>query len=129
MKWLAMMIAVGLIGLGSARVSYTHAAPHVVTITVNSTLDEPDANPGDDVCSSTPSNKCTLRAAIMEANASSAETLKIKIPAGHYVLANTEPFDDTGMYGDLDVLHAVKLIGSGEDKTIVDGDKHNRVFD
>ncbi len=120
--------SLALLTLVSAQAVFGHYAP-TVTFTVNSTLDEPDANPNDGACSSTPSNLCTLRAAIMEANAMTSGTPKIKIAAGRYRIANTEPFDDTGMYGDLDVLHAVNLIGSGKDKTIIDGDKHNRVFD
>ncbi|MCI0354526.1 MAG: CSLREA domain-containing protein, partial [Acidobacteria bacterium] len=36
--------------------------------TVDSTIDEPDANSGDGLCASAPSGECTLRAAIEEAN-------------------------------------------------------------
>jgi CSLREA domain-containing protein len=39
------------------------------TFTANSTADLVDANPGDGVCGANPAGDCTLRAAIMEANA------------------------------------------------------------
>jgi CSLREA domain-containing protein len=43
---------------------------HATTYTVTSVLDGPDLNPGDNICASTVGpNSCTLRAAIMEANA------------------------------------------------------------
>ena len=48
---------------------------------VNSTLDERDASPGNGTCSSTPSSKCTLRAAIQEANATpGTDTINFAIP-------------------------------------------------
>src|SRR5437763_1262600 len=40
----------------------------LATFIINSTGDAPDANPGDGVCA-TAAGDCTLRAAIMEANA------------------------------------------------------------
>lgn len=45
------------------------AAQAAQPIIVNSTVDEPDTAPGDGACSSTPSGFCTLRAAVMDANA------------------------------------------------------------
>jgi hypothetical protein len=107
------------------------AAPRGVTITVQSTLDEPDASPGDGICSSTPSQKCTLRAAIMENNATGAANT-IRLPAGKYVLTHkdpAEPSEDTGASGDLDIRVNLKIKGAGKDKTIIDGDKRDRVFD
>src|SRR5688572_10642882 len=54
------------------------------SFTVNSTADQPDVSPGDGICR-TASNNCTLRAAIMEANASpGADT--ITLSAGVYAL-------------------------------------------
>ncbi len=51
-----------------------------LTMTVNSTGDAVDANPGDAVCS-TSGNVCTLRAAVMEANARpGAENIHFNIP-------------------------------------------------
>lgn len=64
------------------RPTPTHAN---TPFTDNSTVDEVDANPGDGSCLSTPSGQCTLRAAIIEANAlPGADTLNL--PAGAYTL-------------------------------------------
>lgn len=61
-----------------------------MSITVNSTGDGSDANAGDGVCNAG-SGACTLRAAIEEANASSApDTLTFNIPgAGVHVITPT----------------------------------------
>ena len=54
--------------------------PTPAPFTVTSTVDEPDANPGDGVCDDG-GGRCTLRAAIMEANArSGADTIAFNIP-------------------------------------------------
>src|SRR5690349_12945245 len=50
---------------------------------VDSTADDPDADPGDGRCTSA-AGDCTLRAAVMEANANPGST--IVIPAGRYRL-------------------------------------------
>ncbi|MCA9970813.1 MAG: right-handed parallel beta-helix repeat-containing protein, partial [Anaerolineales bacterium] len=50
-------------------------------LTVNSTLDDADASPGDGLCA-TVAASCTLRAAIQEANAlSGTQTIRFSIPA------------------------------------------------
>ncbi len=54
------------------------------TFRVNSLADAPDANPGDGSCESA-TGLCTLRAAVMEANAYSY-TSAIEIPSGLYEL-------------------------------------------
>lgn len=103
--------------------------PHVI-YTVNSTLDEPDANPGNGKCKSASSRKCTLRAAIMESNAVGGAT--IILPAGTYQLTHkdpAEPSEDTGKSGDLDVLVPLKFKGAGKGLTIIDGKGLDRVFD
>ena len=61
------------------------------TFTVNSTLDLPDLMPGDGSCGAAGA-VCTLRAAIMESNASSGPNT-INLPAGTYTLT-IGPFDD-----------------------------------
>ena len=60
------IIAIVSVLIAIALVASARAA---VGLTVNSFLDEPDAVAGDGNCLSTPSSLCTLRAAIMEANA------------------------------------------------------------
>ena len=61
------------------------------TFTVNTTSDTVDKNPGDGVCADI-NNQCSLRAAIMEANAFPG-TDTIMVPNGTYTLtiARAEP--------------------------------------
>lgn len=90
--------------------------------TVNSTLDLPDANPGDGQAlaydPSTDQWVTTLRAAIMEANALPGHDT-IYLPAGTYVLTIKGPDEDGGATGDLDILDHVDLIGDGADTTFI----------
>lgn len=96
---------------------------------VNSTADEPDSNPLDDNCLSMPSGMCTLRAAILQANATTgADT--ISIPPGMFVLTRVAS-DDTANGGDLDITDDVTIQGAGSGATIVDGNgavTNDRVF-
>src|SRR5437868_4529140 len=96
---------------------------------VNSSLDEPDADPSNGVCSSTPSGVCTLRAAIMLANFVTGPNT-ITVPSGTYVL--TRPgYDDAALIGDLDIKHDLTIQGAGSGATIIDGNgsvTHDRVF-
>jgi uncharacterized repeat protein (TIGR01451 family) len=96
------------------------AAPTIGhTYLVNSTLDEQDALPSNGVCSSTPSGKCTLRAAIMVSNYATGPNT-IVLPAGTYVI--TRPgYDDATLLGDYDVGHDLTIQGAGSGATIVDG--------
>ena len=55
---------------------------------VDSTADAVDANPGDGVCASA-AGECTLRAAVMEANASPYAYADIRLSAGTYRLTIT----------------------------------------
>ena len=88
------------------------------TFTVNSTADTPDVDPSNGVCADA-SAKCTLRAAIMEANFTPvADT--IIVPAGVYTL--TRPGNDDGaLIGDLDITAPLTIKGAGMGVTIVDG--------
>jgi CSLREA domain-containing protein len=97
------------------------------TFVVNSTLDEVDANPGDGICSSTPSGKCTLRAAIHEANAlAGADTIRLK--AGLYMLTIPGRGEDACATGDLDIIDGLTIVGSGAKNTFINGGKLDRVL-
>jgi CSLREA domain-containing protein len=88
------------------------------TYLVNSTKDTPDADPADGVCADA-DGKCTLRAAIMQANFSSdADT--ILLPPGIYQLTRAGD-DDNALVGDLDILTDLTIQGAGPNLTIVDG--------
>lgn len=97
--------------------------------TVNSTLDEHNVDASTGLCVSTPSGKCTLRAAIEAANFASTPS-KITVPPGVYML--TRPgYDDNALVGDLDIKHDLTVQGGGSGATIVDGNgavTHDRVF-
>jgi CSLREA domain-containing protein len=101
------------------------------TFTVDSTADAPDVNPGNGQCVAalpppTPP-KCTLRAAIMEANAlAGADT--ISVPAGTYTLTIAGQGEDDGATGDLDVKEGLSIAGAGASSTIIDAKSIDRVF-
>ena len=96
-------------------------------IVVNSTLDAIDGNPGDGVCDDGSGN-CTLRAAIMEANAiAGADT--ITLPAGLYVLAIAGADEDEARTGDLDITDDLVIQGEGADRSIIDARGLDRVID
>ncbi len=102
---------------------------YTATFTVNSTADVVDANPGDGVCETVPGNKiCTLRAAVQEAGASSAQNT-IVVPAGTYLLSTIAActYHDTGNsnlilenVSTLCVLGRVTIQGAGAAATIID---------
>src|SRR5919199_2689605 len=99
-------------------------------ILVNSTVDAPDANPGDGRCA-TSARRCTLRAAVQEANALRNKPpfqSKILVPAGTYYLTR-HGLDDTAENGDLDLNFVGAIVGAGITRTVIDGDGADRVFD
>ncbi len=98
----------------------------LATFVVNSALDTIDANPGDGYARDA-AGRCTLRAAIMEANARpGADT--ISLPAGTFSLSISGNKDDNCLAGDLDVKDTLTIIGAGRNKTIIDGAKIDRLF-
>ena len=80
-----------------------------LAFTVNSTIDEPDAIPGDGVCLSTPSGVCTLRAAVMEANFLGGSH-SITLPC-NYVLTS----------GHIDITTSIAITGDESTSTAIDG--------
>jgi len=119
-----------------------------IPFTVTSMLDLPDDAPGDGVCA-TATGVCTLRAAIMEANAMGGpEGHRIILPAGLYqltrnrdggVLAGLDEDDrqqgpapegalGNDAWNDLDIGVDLEVIGAGEDETIIEGSAVDRVF-
>jgi len=86
------------------------------TFNVNSTADSLTAN----ACHNNAAG-CTLREAIVEANANSSGTTTINIPNGTYTLsiprAACPAYDAKA--GTLDVVESVNLVGSGETTTII----------
>lgn len=100
------------------------------TFVVNSTSDAVDANPGDDVCETTTLGQCTLRAAVMEANAGGLGFDNTIMLAS----ATTYPFalwgaDDAAAVGDLDVRANVILVGNGSTVSATTSPNNSRLVE
>jgi len=101
------------------------------TYSVNNTADAPDTNVGNGVCLSTLGG-CTLRAALQEASVS-PEPVIINLPEGIYSVNLPGRDENLAASGDLDILapdnDARILIGRGPDRTIIQSNGSDRVFD
>lgn len=130
---LCLLGAALFVSSGAAAMTARHARPlprprkTTATFTVNSTFDQVDKKPGDGICKSKPSKKCTLRAAIMEANALAGKDTII-LPAGVYPLTRTGAGEDQSATGDLDITSKIILKGQGAATTIIDGESLDRVL-
>jgi CSLREA domain-containing protein len=114
-SWEVLGVLVALLLFGGAELA------HAATFTVNSTADAVDTNPGDGVCADGSGN-CTLRAAIMEANAlPGADT--ITLPAGTYILTIPGINEDAAATGDLDITADLTINGADTASTII---RHER---
>lgn len=117
-----------LVGASAGSSGIVHAGPPVLSFIVNSTADKPDAVPGDGKCEAAGvKKKCTLRAAVMEANAN-PDANSIELGAHVYKLKRVGT-DDTALYGDLDITSKVGIFGQSQNGTIIDGQKIDRLFD
>jgi len=100
------------------------------TFVVNSTEDTVDTNLDDGVAVDSNGNT-TLRAAIMQANATAGHN-NIILPAGTYTLTIVGSGEDAAATGDLDVTDttgSLTIIGAGAADTIIDANQLDRVFD
>lgn len=113
---LALLLAVCPAGLGYAA-----------TFTVDSTADAIDAAPGNGVCA-TAAGKCTLRAAIQEANALGGANT-INVPSGPYFITIAGANEDAAASGDLDITGNLTIIGTGASFPVISGGGIDRVFD
>ncbi|NDJ36766.1 MAG: hypothetical protein GYB64_19100 [Chloroflexi bacterium] len=120
-----------------SRAALCGTAPHDVpaptgdevhaTFAVNSFLDSVDASPGDGVCADA-SGDCTLRAAVIEANAlPGADT--ITLPNGTYTLTLAGADEDTAATGDLDVTDTLTITGASRTGTVINANGLDRHFD
>lgn len=89
---------------------------------VDSTADEIDANPGDGICASA-SGACTVRAAVIEANALAGADV-VEIPAGDYELTIPGLDEEAALTGDLDVIGDLEIRGTSgvADEVVLHGD-------
>ena len=104
----------------------TAAPPPVETFEVTSTADAVDADPGDGACDDG-TGRCTLRAAIMKANAREGR-IGITLRAGTYALSIPGGDEEFAATGDLDITSDLTLSGEGAESTIIDGGGLDRVF-
>ena len=120
-------LALAILTLAFVLFASPSAAAGGSTFTVNGTTDAVDVNPGDGVCAAA-SGKCTLRAAVQEANAlPGADT--IVLPSGTFKLTLTGANEDFAATGDLDLLEDVTIQGAGSSATTIDGLQADRVFE
>jgi CSLREA domain-containing protein len=132
LRGLAARLVIAALGvvLSFAAGSEPHAAHGAgASFTVNSTADTVDATPGDSTCADA-TGACTLRAAVMEANAHAIPSVPdtIDVPPGTYILTLSGAGEDLGAAGDLDITNSLTVRGSGAGVTIIDGGGLDRVF-
>jgi CSLREA domain-containing protein len=96
------------------------------TFTVTTTRDATDAAI-DGTCAAA-GGGCTLRAAIQEANATTAAD-EVVLPAGRYRITLAGTFEDAGAQGDFDSTHDLTITGAGAGLTVVDGNGADRVLE
>jgi predicted outer membrane repeat protein len=93
---------------------------------VETTVDYADAVPGDGMARDA-NGLTSLRAAIMEANASAGPDV-ILLRAGTYTLQLTGVDEDGAVTGDLDISDDVTILGVGAGSTTIDAQGIDRVF-
>jgi CSLREA domain-containing protein len=117
----------GLVGLALASAGTLVACdPPGTTFTVNTTVDAVDAHPGDGICEVTPgAGDCSLRAAVMEANADpGADTVALG-DGSVYRLTLLGADEDQSKTGDIDITDTLTMTG----RSIIDGGNNDRVLD
>jgi len=101
------------------------------TFIVNSSGDTVDASPGDNECGDSGSG-CTLRAAVMEANAHLGSDV-INLTDGVYMLTIAGAGENDAATGDLDIIGDLVINGevdfSGQPVVGINGNNIDRVFD
>lgn len=127
--FLRLLPTITLTALFVASTLLTSHVASAATFDVNTTLDAVDCNPGDGVAETDPGNgQCSLRAAIMETNALPGAD-SINLPQGTYTLS-IPPADFNGCEaGDLNIEDDLTIVGGGQDVTIIDGNRIDRVLD
>lgn len=94
---------------------------------VNSFADAADAAPGNGACAAA-NGQCTLRAAIMEANALAGAD-QINLPGGTYTLSLLGIDEEQGAAGDLNINGSLLIEGDNTARRVViDGGGLDRIF-
>ena len=90
----------------------------MATFFVNTTVDAVDELPGDGICDAGDGD-CSLRAAIMEANALAGAD-EVTLPEGIYNLTIDGANENDSATGDLDVTDELTVNGNGHKATVID---------
>jgi len=104
-----------------------------LTFNVNTVADLVDDNINDGLCH-TSANTCSLRAAVMQANHSSAAQVVINLPRGTYALTLPPSAGDDETWGDLNLGvplmdgQSVTINGAGASSSIIDANYLYRAF-
>lgn len=116
-----LMAAMMMAGSGAAQAEF---------FVVNSTADVPDAAPGNGSCNPVNAigDTCTLRAAIMEANALTGAH-SILVASGTYELSLGGADEDDAQTGDLDITADITIVNGTSNRPVIDGLGADRVFD
>jgi hypothetical protein len=97
------------------------SASGAATFLVDTFPDGVDVLPGDGVCAAA-SGGCTVRAAVMEANALLGPDTVI-VPAGTFPIERPWPFPEgdpsSASVGDLNIHEELTLVGAGSDETVI----------
>ena len=126
-RFAAALFVVALLIANSPHHTFADVPPDVANVfTVDSEFDSIDAAPGDGLCADA-AGECTLRAAVMEANASAGKDAVI-LPAGFHEIAISGADEDAGLTGDIDITDDLVISGSGAESTVIDGGSHDRVL-
>jgi hypothetical protein len=125
-----MMLKLPLTGsILAAALAFAQVAD-AATFIVNNTQDVPDSNTGDGICHAVGGvqGTCTLRAAIMEANALGGSHT-ILLPSGTYSLTRQGTGEDAALNGDLDVTANIQMANFTDNPPLVFGANSDRMFD
>lgn len=129
----SMLSALCIVSLFAAVLVAPVLAAPSANFTVDTTGDTVDANPGDSDCADI-NGRCSLRAAVMEANALGGSNT-VTILAGTYTLSLAGRGEDAAATGDLDVPDgALTITGAGSGTcgvagvTCIDANDIDRVF-
>lgn len=111
-------------GSSAAREEGRGVAVRGGRVVVNTTADRPDVDAGDGRCAG-PKGFCTLRAAVMEANAND-ELNRVVLRRRTYTLRRPGGGEDRGRSGDLDVRRSLTIEGRG---ALLRAGRRDRAFD
>lgn len=133
-SWRVALLAVAALALALALAGGSGASLQKTIVVDVTTVDAPDSNLGDGVCSAKIATKgahhCTLRAAVQTANAGPRGTYVIVLPAATLHLFVAGKNEDKAAKGDLDLSQAnLTLLGAGPAKTTIDAGGIDRVLD